>query len=290
MNVDLNDIRLFVGVVQAGSLSQAEILLNIPKSRLSRRLTQLEQSLGICLMERGKKGIMLNELGSQFFQQAQIMLQNAQLAIDSVQSQSQQPQGLLRLSVSNDIAHAVLAPLLPEYLSLYPAVNLDIEVNNQRIHMIQDGVDIALRVRTIDSEQVVAHKLREINTGIYAHPDYLAHRPALLQPHDLYLHQLLGKSEISHWHFEKNQQKIQIEPLYRIRSGSFQLVAQLVEQAQGVAMLPCNPALIQPHWQRLLSDWQMPRVPLYLLYYKNRGNAPIVRSMIQFLKQKMAEI
>lgn len=118
--ISLDDIRLFVAVVQAGSLSRASELTGIPVSRLSRRLTELETALGTQLMNRGKKGVSLNEVGKRFFEHGQNMLQQAQQALESVQENLKHPGGLLRLSIAGDIYHHLLAPLLPEYLSAYP--------------------------------------------------------------------------------------------------------------------------------------------------------------------------
>ncbi len=90
-NVDLNDIRLFVAVVQAGSFSKAADLANIPKSRLSRRISRLEADLGTALMDRSKRGVLLNEVGEQFYQRAQEMMQAAQTALNSVQGKLDAP-------------------------------------------------------------------------------------------------------------------------------------------------------------------------------------------------------
>ena len=101
--VSLDDIRLLVMVVQAGSLSRAAELTGIPVSRLSRRLTELESALGTQLMNRGKKGVSLNEVGKRFFEHGQNMLQQAQQALESVQENLKHPSGLLRLSIAGDV-------------------------------------------------------------------------------------------------------------------------------------------------------------------------------------------
>ena len=112
--VSLDDIRLFVSVVQAGSLSAASDLTGVPASRLSRRLTQLEKTLGTQLLNRGKKGVSLNELGEHFFVHAQNMLEQADAAIQSIQNGLTKPSGLLRISAPVDIAHRYVIPYLNE--------------------------------------------------------------------------------------------------------------------------------------------------------------------------------
>ena len=107
---DLNDIALFAATVQAGSLSRAAEQLCLPKSRLSRRLTALEESLGSKLMDRTRSGVRLNELGEGFYRHARMMLDCAEQAVGSVRQSLDAPQGVLRLSVSVEIQRALLEP------------------------------------------------------------------------------------------------------------------------------------------------------------------------------------
>lgn len=149
--VDLNNMRLFVSVVQAGSLTKAAELLNIPKSHLSRHLTELETSLGTRLMDRGRQGIRLNALGQRFLHNAQEMLSMAQLAIDDVVDNTQKPKGLLRISVPTEIEWGLLMQHLPKYFRLYPEVNLEVQIDSRKINLVQDGIDIALRAGAVEN-------------------------------------------------------------------------------------------------------------------------------------------
>lgn len=283
--ISLDDIRLFVAVVQAGSLSQASALTGVPVSRLSRRLTELENALGTKLLNRGKKGVHLNDLGTRFFEQAQTMLQQAQNAIDSVQTQLATPHGVLRLSVAGDVYHALIAPVLPEYLQLYPQVQLNIQLNHQKISMIQEGFDIAIRAGTIDNEQVVAKSLRQLRFGLFAAPDYVQQYGAPQTPHDLYQHSLIAQNLALPWRLHQQGQSINIMPLARVVGNDFMLVEQLIRQGMGIGMLFDN----RPKSDLLpiLPDWRLPETTLSVLYYKNRGNIPIVRSFVAWLLDKV---
>ena len=185
-NVDLNDIRLFVAVVQAGSFSKAADLVNIPKSRLSRRISRLEADLGITLMDRSKRGVLLNEVGEQFYLRAQEMMQAAQAAVNSVQGKRDTPSGLLRLSVSTEVGRGFLMLHLAEYMRRYPDVWLEIEINNKKVNMIQDGIDIALRLGLPAGDNVVARKLTDIELGLFAAESYLQRMGYPRSPHELH--------------------------------------------------------------------------------------------------------
>ena len=169
---DLNDIALFAATVQAGSLSRAAEQLCLPKSRLSRRLTALEESLGSKLMDRTRSGVRLNELGEGFYRHARMMLDCAEQAVGSVRQSLDAPQGVLRLSVSVEIQRALLEPHLADYLRRYPDVALEVVMDNRRISLIQDGIDVALHVGEPAQDDVVARHIASFAFGLYASADY----------------------------------------------------------------------------------------------------------------------
>lgn len=286
--IDLNNMKLFVSVVQAGSLTRASELLCLPKSYLSRHLTELEESLGTVLMDRGRKGIILNEAGKRFYTNCQEMLAAAQFAIDDIQESLEQPQGLLRLSVSTEVGQSFLMYHLAEYLQKYPDVQLEIQIDNRKINLIQDGVDIAFRVGSIDNDNVVARKLLDIEFGLFADQSYLTKKGVPKTPRALYEHELIYKYDGPTWQFRCKQQSIEIDRHYKIRCNDFYLAGQMVTDGIGIALLPLFANLIQPNWVRLLPQWQIQSVPLYLVYYKNRGSAATVRSMVEFLLAKFS--
>lgn len=279
----LDDIRLFVAVVQAGSLSQASALTGIPVSRLSRRLTQLEQSLGTQLINRGKKGVSLNELGERFFMHAQNMLQQANVAIGSIHTSLAKPTGLLKISAPVDLYYHVLSKHLDDYLRLYPDVSVDVNANQQKINMIQDGVDVALRVGAIENENVVAKHLFDLNFGIFATPEYLAKHGTPQTPYDLYQHQVVAQSLSLPWRFQLAQQMVEINPTGRVSCNDFLLVEQMISKGVGVGMLSTLMSRHHPHLVQVLTDWQIPSKPVSLIYYKNRGAVSTVRSFVAWL-------
>lgn len=286
-HIDLNDIKLFVSTIQAGSLSRAAELMNIPKSRLSRRLTELEKALGTTLVDRGRKGIVLNELGKRFYPEAQQMLQSAQQAIDVVQQDLTEPKGLLRLSIASEVARDLILPLLSEYLARYSQVSLDINVSNKKIHLIQDGIDLAIRVGSLDNENVIAKKLLDIEFALYASQDYLAQKGTPQSPYELYQHDLLHKTDGTKWRFQFQDQQIEVNGVNKICTNDFNLIAELIAQNVGIGLLPHFERGIQPDWVRLLPDWKIASSPLSILYYKNRGNTRTIQSMVQFLIEKL---
>lgn len=285
-DVDLNDIRLFVAVVQAGSFSKAADLANIPKSRLSRRISRLEADLGTALMDRSKRGVLLNEVGEQFYRRAQEMMQAAQTAVNSVQDKLDAPGGLLRLSVSTEVGRGFLMLHLAEYMRRYPDVMLEVEINNKKVNMIQDGIDIALRLGLPEGDNVVARKLADIELGLFAAESYLQRAGRPKSPHELHGHALLNKYDGPEWRFTCKQHSVHIQGGSKLSSNDANLLGQMVSDGAGIALLPCFHNMLREGWVRLLPEWAVDTVPLYLVYYKNRGSVPTVRSMADFLLEK----
>lgn len=285
--VSLDDIRLFVAVVQAGSLSSASDLTGIPVSRLSRRLTQLEKILGTQLINRGKKGVSLNELGERFFIHAQAMLAQAEIAVQSIHQNLDIPSGLLKISAPIDLYHHILAQYVDDYLALYPDVCLEINATQQKINMIQDGIDIALRVGSIMNDNVVAKPVFNMNFGLFATQKYLNQHGVPKTPHDLYHHHIIGQSLSLPWTFEQLQQNIKINPDCKIASNDFLLIEQMIDKGMGIGLLPDFINKKYPHLVQILTDWHMPTVPVSIIYYKNRGAVPTVRSFVMWLEEKL---
>lgn len=281
--VDLNDIKLFVSVVQAGSLTRASELLDIPKSHLSRHLTDLEQSLGTTLMDRGRRGVVLNEIGTRFFHHAQEMLRLAQSAIDEVQDNLQRPSGLIRLSVSTEIGRGFLMHHLADFLKRYPEIALEVQIDNRKVNMIQDGIDIALRVGSVDNDNVIARKLFDVELGLFASRDYVAKQGIPHSPSELYGHELIYKYDGTPWLFHHKDSSILVDAQYRFMCNDYNLAGKMVADGVGIAMLPRLVGAIETDWVQILPEWHIDSVPLYIVYYKNRGAVPAVRAMVAFM-------
>lgn len=282
--VSLDDIRLFVSVVQSGSLTAASDLTGIPISRLSRRLTELETALGTQLLNRGKKGVSLNELGEHFFKHAQTMLSHAELAISTISHSLDKPSGLLKISVPTDICYEYLLPNLHDYLQRYPQVNVEITLSQQKINMIQDGVDIAIRAGSIENDNVVARTLTELNFGIYATADYLATHGTPQSPNELYQHKLIAQNLTLPWHFSQKERTILLTPTAYVACNDFTLTKTLISQGLGIGLLSKSVTAHYPQLVEVLRDWQLPTSPISAIYYKNRGATPTVRSFVEWLK------
>ena len=250
-------------------------------------MTALEESLGSKLMDRTRSGVRLNELGESFYRHAQMMLDCAEQAVGSVRQSLDVPQGVLRVSVSLEVQRGILEPHLADYLRRYPQVALEVVVENRRISLIQDGIDVALRVGAPAQEDVVARQLASFAFGLYASADYLAAHAPLETLENLAQHALLHKFDGSDWLLRRGIERYHLRAKKRVSANDAFLLARLAAAGEGIALLPQLPALTNG-LQRVLPEWATESLPLYALYYKNRGFAPTVRSFIDWLAAVLA--
>ena len=177
---DLNDLYYFAMVVDHGGFAAAERALGIPKSRLSRRISQLETDLGVRLLQRSTRRFAVTDVGNSVYRHAQSMLAEAQAAHEVVDRLSAEPRGVIRVSVPVGMAQQQMPRLLPEFLARYPQVRVQLLVSNRRVDIINEGIDVALRVRTKldDDGSLVMRSFGQIQELLVASPDYLrAHGP-----------------------------------------------------------------------------------------------------------------
>src|SRR5690606_12284322 len=175
----------------------AERALGIPKSRLSRRISQLESDMGVRLLQRSTRRFAVTDVGNGVYRHAQTMLAEAQAARDVVDRLSATPRGLVRVSVPVSLAQQQLPMLLPDFIALYPDVRIQFHVTNRRVDLINEGIDVALRVRNRldDDGSLVMRNFGQIQELLVASPRYLDGMGRPATPDDLAGHVTLSMGE-----------------------------------------------------------------------------------------------
>ena len=194
---NLNDLYYFASVVDHGGFAPASRALGIPKSRLSRRVSALEGELGVRLLQRSTRRFAVTDVGMSVHRHAQSMLAEAQAAREVVDRLSAEPRGVVRVSVPVSMAQQQFPKLLPEFMALHPKVRLQLIVSNRRVDVINESVDVAIRVRSkLDEDgSLVMRSFGQIQELLVASPAYLdrAGRPSA--PEELAEHVTLSVTE-----------------------------------------------------------------------------------------------
>ncbi len=244
MLTDLDDFYCFALVVEHGGFSAAERVTDIPKSKLSRRVYNLEENLGVRLIQRSSRHFAVTDIGMDIYRHAQVMMNAAQAAHDLVDHLSIQPRGVVKVSVPVDIAQNQLPKILPAFLKKYPEIRLQLIVSNRRVDVINEGIDVALRVRSKldDDPSLVLRQFALIEQSLFASQAYLNEFGNIKSPDELSDHRILSLSEehldqqfILHGP-DSQLKKVKVSPT--VMGTNLYMLAQLASQNCGIALLP----------------------------------------------------
>ena len=280
MLTDLDDFYCFALVVEHGGFSAAERVTDIPKSKLSRRVYNLEENLGVRLIQRSSRHFAVTDIGMDIYRHAQVMMNAAQAAHDLVDHLSIQPRGVVKVSVPVDIAQNQLPKILPAFLKKYPEIRLQLIVSNRRVDVINEGIDVALRVRSKldDDPSLVLRQFALIEQSLFASQAYLNEFGNIKSPVELSDHRILSLSEehldqqfILHGP-DSQLKKVKVSPT--VMGTNLYMLAQLASQNCGIALLP---------------DWKAAHGIFHAVYPSRRGLLPAVRVFIDYLVEHLSE-
>ena len=295
---DLNDLRFFAAVVEQGGFSAAGRALGLPKSRLSKRVAQLEDRLGVRLLQRTTRRFVVTEAGQRFYAHCRAMLEEAQAAQDAVDALTGDPRGVVRMSCPVSLAQTVLAPLLPEFLAQFPRVDVRLIVSDRRVDLIGEGFDIALRVRSrLDADAtLIARTFGQSTVLPVASPSLLAAHGRPRQPAELAWLPALSMYEheaAQVWSLvDGDGVDADVEMTTRLVCGDFTVLLDAARQGQGVALLPeyvSAPAIARGELEVVLPGWSAPYGIMHFVYPSRRGLLPSVRALVDFLADRLPE-
>ena len=293
---DLNDLQFFAIVVEHGGYAAAERALGIPKSRLSRRITQLEADLGVRLLQRSTRKFAVTDIGQSVYRHAQSMLAEAQAAREAVDRVSAEPRGLIKVSSPITLAEEILGKLVPEFMLAYPLVRVQLHASNRRVDIIPEGFDVALRVRNKldDDGELVLRRFGQINELLVASPGYLSKHGRPLSPAELGMHSTLSMSEEEskqRWTLYgpgNAMERVDIQP--SLMTHDFPLLMAAARAGLGIALLPesvCADSVRSGELEVVVPDWHLPQGICHAVFPSRRGLLPAVRVFIDFLAERV---
>ena len=295
---DLNDLRFFAAVVEHGGFSAAGRALGVPKSRLSKRVALLEERLGVRLLQRTTRRFAVTEIGERFLAHCRAMLEEAQAAQDVVDEVRAEPRGIVRVSCPIALTQTVVAHVLPDFMAQYPKVQARIVATDRRVDVINEGFDIAIRVRSkLDSDAaLVLRTFGQSRVLLAAQPKFLDEHGRPETPADLERLPLL-----SQWEHDGAQtleligasgEKINVEMRARLICGDFAVLYEAARRGLGVTALPefvCAPAITRGELEVVLPAWSMPQGTAHFVYPSRRGLLPSVRAFVDFLAERLPD-
>ena len=293
---DLNDMLYFAEVAERGGFAAAGRALGIPKSRLSRRVAELEGRLGVRLLQRTTRKLSLTEVGEAYLRHCLVMRDAAQAAADTVAQVQTAPCGTLRVSCPVTLAQTVLGELMPQYLARYPQVRLDMQVTNRPVDLVEESIDVALRVRASldDSGSMVVKRLDISRQVLVASPELLRRqgRPTRLQELErldsLAMSAVDGRASLLLVGPDGQQYTLQHQPRYVV--DDLLTLKFAVLAGTGMGWLPdymCHDELADGRMVHLLPGWSPPPGVVHAVFPSRRGLSPAVRSFLDFLAETL---
>ncbi len=293
---DLNDLYYFAMVVDHGGFAAAERALGIPKSRLSRRITQLETDMGVRLLQRSTRRFAVTDVGNSVYRHAQTMLAEAHAAREVVDRLTAEPRGVVRVSIPVGLAQQQMPILLPEFLARYPQVRLQLHVSNRKVDLINEGFDVAMRVRSKldDDGGLIMRSFGQIQELLVASPRYLNGMGRPTDPAELAQHVTLSINEDEvrqRWELhgpDGEIRRVELKP--RVSGFDFPMLRSLAEQGVGITLLPetlCAQQVRAGTLEVVLPQWRLPQGIFHAVFASRRGLLPAVRVFIDFLVEKM---
>ncbi len=293
---DLNDLYFFAAVVDHGGFSAAGRALGVPKSRLSKRVAQLEERLGVRLLQRTTRRFVVTEVGERFHVHCRAVLEQAQAAQDAVDELRAEPRGVVRLSCPVSLSQTVLAHVLPDFLAQYPKMQVRVTSSDRRVDVIGEGYDLAIRVRTkLDTDaNLVVRSFAQARTLVVADPALLDSYGRPTQPSELARLPALSMREhegAQVWELiDSGGKQVSVEMQARLITGDFAILLESARRGMGVALLPefvCAPAITRGELEVVLPDWNLPQGIMHFVYPSRRGMLPGVRALVDFLAERL---
>ena len=291
----LDDLEAFVAVVEAGSITQAADRLGIAKSAVSRRLSALEQRLGVELIRRTTRRLNLTETGRGFYEQSSRILADLDEAESAAAQSHGELRGRLRIALPLSFGLKHMGRPISEFVRRHPKVTFDLDLNDRRVDLLEEGADLALRIGRLEDSSLIARRLFDARTVLVASAEYLERHGAPAVPHDLAAHRCLAYSNLrepNRWRCRDRDGKaidVAIKPVMMASSGDF--LSGMAADGHGIAMQPtfiAGPLVESGALVPILTDYQWPITPAYAVYPPTRHLTYRVRAFIDFLAETFA--
>jgi DNA-binding transcriptional LysR family regulator len=291
---DLNDMVYFAEVVEHGGFAAAGRALSIPRTRLSRRIAELEEQLGEQLLQRSTRSLSLTHAGEIYLRHCIAMRDTANAAVEAISQVQTEPRGLIRISCPVTLAQSTIGNLLPLFMRRYPLIKIEMRVVNRPVDPVEEGIDIALRVRAQieDSATLVAKKLEMTGQILVAHPDLLKQQVPIKSPADLGRLDTLAMSVMdgkSHWKLIDQNGKSYTHthtPKY-IADDLFTLYLATLS-GTGAALLPdymCHSDIAAGRLVAVLPEWAPPDGIVHAVFPARRALVPAIRLLLDFFAE-----
>jgi len=290
-------METFAAVVKAGSFTKGAEQLGISKSFVSKQVSQLENNLGTRLLHRSTRKLSLTDEGEQFYKHCNLIVSEAEKAKAEVIDSHQNPRGRVRITVPQSLIISSAGKVLLDFQDRYPEIALEIIASGKSEDIIDEGIDLALRIGQFEDSTLICRKLSECVFQIVASPQYVSQYGKPETPIDLTHHNCLiyaSSKSSSHWPFRlPNGKEIKVNTRGKLSCNDGALILKAALEGKGIAFAPS--ILFQSYIDEgkltlLLPEYAQPPVSISALYPSNRNLSRKVRVLIDFLSEHISGV
>jgi DNA-binding transcriptional LysR family regulator len=289
--MDLNEILVFARVVQAGSFTTAAAALGMPKSTVSRKVSELEERLKSRLLQRTTRKLSLTDVGRTYYDYCARIVDEIEDAERAVGSLQEAPRGLLRVTAPVNVSF--LGPIVSDYLKRYPEVRLDLFCTGRAVDLVEERFDLGIRAGTLPDSTLIARSLGSVKWLLVATPAYLKRRGRPRSPEDLKKHDclLFGVGiDSAGLRLENASGSVHVAVPARLMVTDMDVLHAVAAGGLGIALLPafrCVDELRARRLERVLPGWNVPSTPVHVVYPSTRHLSPKVKSFVDHLHERM---
>ncbi len=288
---DLNEMAIFAKVVEAGSFTKAADRMGLPKSTVSRKISQLEERLDVRLLNRTTRVLKPTETGKLYYQHCSKMLEEAEEADRAITKMQAEPTGVLRISAPLSFGEKFLQEALHTFLSKHPQISVDLVLDNKNLDLVVDEIDVAFRVGPLADSSLVARKLGPAQMVLLASKAYADREGLPLKPSDLYQHVLI-KHPVAHLELEGPNGIEYIDSPAKMVANDMVFIKNMVKRGLGIGGVPLAIAedeLRSGELIPVLAGFPFVTREFYLVYPSRRQLPSKVVAFIDFVMEHCLE-
>ncbi|WP_206208408.1 LysR family transcriptional regulator [Vibrio sp. H11] len=293
MDNTFSAIPVFVAVIECGNFSLAAERLGITKSAVSKRITQLEDELGLRLLNRTTRKLSLTEAGERYYYHVSQAMTHARQGSDAVSELQGEPRGKLKITAPMSFGVLHIAPVISEFLERYPYVEVDLQLEDQMVDLIQGGFDLAIRIGHLPTSNLIAKRLVRCRSILCSSPGYLQLHQPPQKPQDLIHHNCLVYSYFrggSEWTFSQNGADFKVIPKGNLTVNNSEAIRRALLDGLGIGQLPTflvSKDIIAGRLKPVMQEFSLPEHAIYAVFPERKHLPLKVRAFMDFVSDKL---
>ena len=290
--MDLNDIPVFLKVAQLGSFTAAGRALGLPKTTVSRRVSRLEEAVGVRLIQRTTRSLSLTPAGRRFFDESQQAIAMVEEAGRRTADVASEPSGIIRVSAPADTSF--LSEAICSFVKAHPKVRMELILTDQHLNLVEDGIDVAIRAGTLADSTLVARKIGPTRRIFVASPEYLKAAGEPRTPADLVKHDCIvfGRGlDGATWQIQGDEGPEFVPVRGRVSVNTMHFAVRAAVEGLGIALIPspmAAPDIRDGRLRSILRDYDPPLGGLYAVFPSNRHLPVAVKTFVDYVEQSLS--